>query len=302
MSSSSGESSKPPTLLIFIVTARRAPGQLRHTRLHDYIDAIDDPFLPQRFASHVHLPHHAHRHHDPNYRGESPRTIGTSLMVEEGDGSHALLPCLSRSIESLASGSTHSSMGARQLAQHFRTLDVGPDNLLVADRRPHAQPVLQCPFAILGCISDFSVFEDWFWHSVEHFDTGLSNPAFDGRAVVMPPTKNRCCFCSKTFFDPNGIRSWCARMYHIAFYHHWIGHSLSHARPDFQLFDYLWETHLIDEIMYREIKGNTPDQSRLTHGNPSPPTSDRSDSPPATPPGAVAVLNESRHSRRRTRY
>ena len=88
-------------------------------------------------------------------------------------------------------------------------------------------------------------------------------------------------------------------MDHVA-RHHEIGHSLSHARPDFRLFDYLWENHLIDEEDYREIKGNIPDRSRMT--GPTPPMSDASNSPPPTPVNpegsAVTILNERRRGRR----
>ena len=291
--------SRPPPLLILTVPKRRATGRAQNPMLHDYIDGNDGPYHPRQFASPVRLPTHASDHHDPFYRGESPQSISTSTMVLESDRSYGSLPHLTSNLISLASGSSHSSMGIRQLARSARTLGMGPDEVLVADGRPPVQPVFQCPFRLLGCLLDYSDVEAWLWHSLEHFLTGPSRLA-QGRATVMPPRSNRCCFCPKTFVLSSGFRSWRARMDHVAL-HHEIGASLAHARPDFQLFDYLWGSYLINEDTYRELKGS----SLLRHGVPSPPSSDPSVSPPPTPTATeervIAVVHERRHDRHRQR-
>lgn len=301
MSRPSKGGNKPPPLLILTVPSQRAFCRLLSRRLDDFIGADDGPF-PQRFASPIRLPHHARRHHDPSYRGDSPQSVNTSTMPQASIDAHGSLPALS-SIESLASDSTHSSMGKRHLSDRLRTLEHRPDDSLEIDGRPLAQPVLQCPFRTLGCMLDYSNLDHWFWHTVGHFETKGSKLA-QGYATVIPPRSNRCCFCPMEFSHISGFASWRMRMLHVA-QHHRIGHSLSHAQPDFQFFDYLWENYLIDEEDYRELKGNTPDGSRLTRGIPSPPTSDPSHSPPITPTvpegRPVAVLNERRHDRRRPR-
>ena len=91
-------------------------------------------------------------------------------------------------------------------------------------------------------------------------------------------------------------------MDHVA-YHHENGHTLSYARPDFQLFNSLWETHLIDGVMYRELKRNTPDKRRLIRRNPSPSASEIGGSPPSAPKAEgsekLAVVNERARDRRR---
>ena len=119
--------------------------------------------------------------------------------------------------------------------------------------------------------------------------------------MVMPPRNNRCCFCGESFFLSSGFDSWFARMEHIA-RHHQIGHSLSHAQPDFELIDFLWNNYLIDEVMYRELKQNTQDQKRSTDGISYPPTLDTTGSPPSTPAvervRLVAVVNERKRNRR----
>ena len=53
--------------------------------------------------------------------------------------------------------------------------------------------------------------------------------------------------------------------------HHRLGHSLSHARPDFQLYEHLWGNDLIDEIDYNELSGRS--------GDPPKPSSDGAASP-----------------------
>ena len=287
--------SKLPFLLIFVVSNHQGSHRTPNAPLSDYINAgaDGDPYHPQRLVSPANGPF------DPEYCGGPPRSVGTSIMVEvEEDDKDQLgsLPSLNRSMESVAFDSPHSSMGERQLTEHSRMLNMGPDRSLVADGRPQIQRILQCPFQTLGCMLDFRYFHDWFWHSLTHFQIGRSKGA-DGPAIVMPPTQNRCGFCPKTFSELSGFCSWHTRMRHVET-HHGIGHSLSIARPDFQLFEYLWENHLIDEIVYRDIRGNTPDRSRSTYGNPSPPTSEHSDSPPSIPTGPVGILNERRHNRR----
>lgn len=231
-------------------------------------------------------------------------------MVTRNRFPHGSLPGLGNSFTSLPSNSTNLSHGEREITRRTRILVFGADGVLLANDRllsfedpnKNHRPVLECPFKTIGCILDFAKLEDWFWHSLEHFH--ISRPYTHGHAIVMPPTDNRCCFCPREFFSFSGMESWIQRMGHIA-YHHRAGHSLSHARPDFPLYDYLWENHLIDEIDYREIKGNTRDASQMTRGNPSPPTSDTSGSPPTTPPAEasrpVTVLHDPKREGRRSR-
>ncbi|KAL6717501.1 hypothetical protein ACLMJK_005416 [Lecanora helva] len=276
---------------------RRSPNQ----PLRDYLNDQNGPYLPQRLTtSSSRLPAHALQHDNRSYCGVSPQSNRTSRLVDTGsDDAHGSLPELESSLESLALSSAHTSMAERQGLEHNRTLDLGPENVLLAV--PSLPTPLQCPFRILGCPLDYSNFQHWLWHSIGHFKTGPSRLASES-ATVMPPQENRCCFCPKKFFSISGMRSWVERMHHVA-EHHRIGHTLSHARTDFQLLDHLWANYLIDEETYREIKGNTPDRSQMTNGNPSPPTSDTSGSPPGTPTTAearpVCVMNERRRDRRR---
>lgn len=51
-------------------------------------------------------------------------------------------------------------------------------------------------------------------------------------------------------------------MEHIAIHHQQLGCRLATARPDFELFSYLWRKRLISDADYRDLKGNYEDRSR----------------------------------------
>jgi len=84
-------------------------------------------------------------------------------------------------------------------------------------------------------------------------------------------------------------------MEHVAF-HHRCGESLSHARPDFALYEYLWCHRLISLEVYNDIKANSDERTRMIHGEPSPPASEDGDG--GRP---YIVMNERRCERRARR-
>ena len=82
-------------------------------------------------------------------------------------------------------------------------------------------------------------------------------------------------------------------MEHIAS-HHQLGCRLATARPDFELFYYLWRHRLISDADYRDLKGNYDDRSRRVQAYPS---------LPATPLNqqSMAVCETERRRRRERR-
>lgn len=122
--------------------------------------------------------------------------------------------------------------------------------------------VLQCPFEFLSCYLTFEISEisEWFEHSLNRFVTHGEGPR-----TVDSPTSNSCCFCEMTFYEAVGRRSWETRMRHVAWHHH-AGHTLSHARPDHQLFECLWQHALISQAVHRELKGPKPQHQRKPLG------------------------------------
>ena len=168
------------------------------------------------------------------------------------------LAALTRASSLTANESVSSSMGARQL-EGQRLLDQGPGGELVI-RQLSAPKLFECPFNFLFCPMEFSGLNEWINHSLSHF----------GR--MDPPVLNRCCFCNAIFQDHNGVSCWAERMNHVAL-HHRLGHRLAHARPDFELYTYLWNKRLISDADYRDLKGNNEDRSRAVAAYPSPPVS-----------------------------
>ena len=109
--------------------------------------------------------------------------------------------------------------------------------------------VLECPLDRLGCHAHYSDLAAWFWHTLTHFQIDGPFPR-----TIIPPTSNTCCMCEKTFTATRGLYSWQQLLAHNA-YHHLHGNSLADAARDIELCTYLWHNGLIDEVMYKEIKG-----------------------------------------------
>ncbi|KAL9641261.1 MAG: hypothetical protein Q9204_000160 [Flavoplaca sp. TL-2023a] len=168
------------------------------------------------------------------------------------------LAALTRASSLESPASLPSSMGARHL-DHVTRLGQDQAGALIVSPPLRAR-VLECPFNLLYCFKDFADTKEWILHSLTHF------------GHVDPPTSNRCCFCEAAFDSDDGVSSWHERMQHVLL-HHQLGHSLSCARPDFQLYTYLWNKHVIDDAVYRDIKGNSEDRSRHVRAYPTPPVS-----------------------------
>lgn len=247
-----------------------------------YLNNTEDSRLPQHLAQQSTFPNAAHcRAHDCH--GPPSRSNGTSLLLFGSDHTRdSDLAALTRASTRESSASIQTSMGARYL-DTLPLLEQDEGGALVAgpNRRPR---VLECPFNLLFCFEDFADSNCWEWirHSLTHFHN------------INPPRSNKCCFCEAVFESYDGIKSWHERMEHV-FLHHRLGHSLSHARPDFQLYTYLWNNHVISDAEYRDIKGNSEDRSRRVSAYPTPPVSPNERS--------VAVVHtaysSSRHERRR---
>lgn len=236
--------------------ARPAPPAIQ-TFLQDRTDSR----IPRQLALQSVLPNFD-LYRAVDFFGEPRESGGTSMLVsgsEHTRHSYAQdLAALTRTSSLTTNESVSSSMGARQL-EGQRLLDQGPDGELVI-RQLSAPKRFECPFNFLRCRMEFSSLDEWKNHSLSHF----------GR--MGPPVLNRCCFCDAIFQNPNGVSCWAERMNHVAF-HHQVGDRLAHARPDFELYTYLWNKRLISNAEYRDLKGNYEDRSRAIAAYPSPPVS-----------------------------
>ncbi|EON68019.1 hypothetical protein W97_07166 [Coniosporium apollinis CBS 100218] len=151
-----------------------------------------------------------------------------------------------------ASGDTYESSGVStadaSVVQGVRLLELGPDGIL--EVRPDARrSVLECPFHFLNCHFRSYDLEHWKTHTMWHF------------RGQDPPRSIECPLCDTfNYTYPNGFDAWDARMNHQA-QHHYAGHTLATARPEFKLHHYLWQRRIISHAELQELKG----ASRLRH-------------------------------------
>ena len=199
-------------------------------------------------------------HQSSDYRGIARSDQNTSLMLTSCD--HTLksgtpsqeLPGITRGTSEVSPESITASFGERQL-ENQRLLDIGSGGALIIPPLP-AQRILECPFNLLFCYKDFSNVNDWVQHSLTHFGSCAPSPF------------NTCCFCEAVFDCSTGLQSWMDRMMHVSL-HHRLGHRLAHARPDFELFAYMWRNKLISTAEYRDLKGNIEDRLRVVVAHPA---------------------------------
>lgn len=231
-----------------------------HAPISTYLEDRTGSRLPRRLAT--------QSTHPPLNLDLTPRpAVGTSMLLSGGSS----LAALKSAANASSALSVSSAMGERAF---------GPPRILEVDchgalQVPHKHPpVFECPFYFLSCHLTFSTFSEWFIHSLHHF------------RGINPPNINNCCFCEQTFQDDNGIKSWKAKMEHLAL-HFQLGHKIPHVRPDFMLYEYLWKNRLVDNTLYKSLVGDRGSVIRTSAAAaavyPVPPTYYRSDTPVVYP-------------------
>ncbi|KAJ4297474.1 hypothetical protein N0V90_005366 [Kalmusia sp. IMI 367209] len=124
---------------------------------------------------------------------------------------------------------------------------------------PCRTPVYECAFWFLTCTYISDDMEEWKTHCLSHFK------------LKQPPTSVQCPLCEFQYTDDDAWRAWGARMDHIAFEHAMQGETLRTSRPDFGLFQHLWQQKLISDQDLKELKGGNhnltrqPENYTVTH-------------------------------------
>ena len=245
------------------------------TSIKAYLNNVEDSHLPRRLATDSRLPENTICS-SRTFGGFPLRYNGTSMLHSGPDS----LAALTTEWDTQSSSSVPTISGEKYLGKP-RILEYDMQGALrIPPLRDRTR--LECPFSFLYCQLTFNFFDEWLEHSLTHFGSST------------PPTANRCCFCDQDFTAPTGEESWNNRMKHVSI-HHQIGHRLAHARPDFMLYKYLWNKHIISNSTLRELMG--PESTR----NP------RQRSPSPSPPArhskshAYVITNNNREARRRDR-
>ncbi|KAF2262404.1 hypothetical protein CC78DRAFT_534898 [Lojkania enalia] len=148
------------------------------------------------------------------------------------------------------------------LASHLSGVPLLEEVNGVLERRPNQirTPAFECSFWFLNCSYISFDREEWKTHCLSHF------------RGEEPPKSVQCPLCEDfRYVCDNGWTSWNCRMEHIA-HHHLQGTTLRASRPDFHLFQHLWQKRLIDDQDLKELKGgnhnltHTPNNFTITHG------------------------------------
>lgn len=111
-------------------------------------------------------------------------------------------------------------------------------------------PMFECTFWFLNCGYTFDNKEEWEVHCASHL------------RGEEPPQTAQCPLCDWTLTCESGKTAWDMRMEHVAYDHVMQGQTLRTSRPDFHLFEFLWQRRLIDDEDLKELKGGN---HNLTH-------------------------------------
>ncbi|KAF2873014.1 hypothetical protein BDV95DRAFT_475732, partial [Massariosphaeria phaeospora] len=132
------------------------------------------------------------------------------------------------------------------LASHLSGVPLLDEVNGVLERQPSQfrTPIYECSFWFLSCSYASRDEDEWNTHCLSHF------------RGEEPPRSVQCPLCDQfryTFED--GWTAWSHRMEHVAALHHSRGETLRRSRPDFHLFQHLWQKRLIDDSDLKELKG-----------------------------------------------
>ncbi|KAJ5028561.1 hypothetical protein PSV08DRAFT_281760 [Bipolaris maydis] len=134
----------------------------------------------------------------------------------------------------------------------YPLLEEGHEGVLEMPHGNGRTPVFECAFWFLDCAYISHNQEEWERHCLSHF------------RGEEPPLKVQCPLCDWTAHacEGGGHAAWAARMHHVASAHVMYGQTLRTSRPDFALFEYLWQRRLIDAEDLKELKAGNHNLTR----------------------------------------
>ncbi|OCK85771.1 hypothetical protein K432DRAFT_3274 [Lepidopterella palustris CBS 459.81] len=235
------ESSSPASLS----TAALEQNSVVHTPLGEWL-ANSNRDIYERFAANSSLPGNPSATTNPGPHTQSHGSSMARTHLHLPSTASAYTPSLLYS----EATPTESSVSTG-LASRFSGVPLLEEVDGVLERRPiFRQPVFECAFWFLSCSYISHNEDEWRTHCLSHF------------RGEEPPKLVQCPLCEefKATFE-QGQDAWNARMDHVA-YHHLLGQTLKTSRPDFHLFQYLWQKRLIDDADLKELKGGNHNLTR----------------------------------------
>ncbi|KAF2629773.1 hypothetical protein BU25DRAFT_274017 [Macroventuria anomochaeta] len=124
------------------------------------------------------------------------------------------------------------------------------DGVLMQQLAEANTPEYECVFWFLNCSYVSRIESEWNTHCLSHF------------RGKNPPRAVQCPLCAWQTICNEGPEAWNLKMEHLASTHLAYGWNLRAARPDFDLFQYLWQQRLIGDQDLKELKGGN---HNLTH-------------------------------------
>lgn len=194
--------------------------------------------------------------HSFNSRYENAQSIrSSSSMAPQIHQSHASnasdYPPSLRSCHTQTDATTESSISTSAAYQcgGYPVLEE-VDGVLVLPLSEVSAPEFECVFWFINCSYVSRNESEWKTHCLSHFR---------GRAL---PRSVQCPLCDWETSSNDGSTAWGFKMHHLAREHLAFGQTLKTARPDFHLFQHLWQQHLIGDQDLKELKGGN---HNLTH-------------------------------------
>jgi hypothetical protein len=196
---------------------------------------------------------------------KSGSSMAPTLLHQSNPNPPSLHSCYTEATPTETSIST-------ELVSHFSGVPLLEDNngVLEIPRARFRTPVYECAFWFLKCNYVSPDKEEWETHCSSHF------------RGEEPPKTVQCPLCDWEVTCDLGWHAWSMRMHHLAYEHIMWGQTLRTSRPDFRLYEHLWQRRLIDAEDLKELKGGN---HNLTHT-----------------PGNFVEINSRRHERGGTRH
>lgn len=139
-----------------------------------------------------------------------------------------------------------------ELASRFSGVPLLEDEngVLVRQLNKPCLSTYECSFWFLNCCYVSEDQEEWRTHCLSHFEG------------EDPPKSILCPLCDFQGTWEDGWTAWDARQSHLSDQHFSRGETLKTSRPDFHLFQHLWQKRLIEDQDLKELKGGTHNLTR----------------------------------------
>jgi hypothetical protein len=175
-------------------------------------------------------------------RGSSPRPPSLVASEEAGSDASDLVPALvSEGAQSMSTSTDSVNTGLASVLGGVNLLDEVDEGILVAPATTVPDTYYVCIFHLLDCQVAFHDVETWRIHMLSHFRGHAS------------PTKAQCPYCPWKTSHAKRDEAWNRMLTHVSTSHSLKAGSVEQARPDFDLFKFLWNRRIISDVQYRTL-------------------------------------------------